>query len=77
MTSDHFTAEINNKAMGSEVPETGAPGNFAQKNLKELKDWQDQFCEMAGIYALCLDKEGVPVSDFSGNPGKLRLSKNM
>lgn len=50
-----------------------ALGDFAQKNGKTMQSWQDKFCEMAGIYAMCLDASGIPLSDFSGNPHEVQI----
>ncbi|MBR4639964.1 MAG: hypothetical protein IKO79_05300, partial [Butyrivibrio sp.] len=52
---------------------SGALGSFTPKYSDEMQAWQDKFCEMAGIYALCLDPEGVPFSKFSGNPHEIEI----
>jgi len=59
--------------MGSLKDFSGALGDFAQKNAASIQSWQDRFCEMAGIYAFCLDTNEVPVSQFSGNPREIKL----
>ncbi len=50
-----------------------ALGNFAPKNLARMQSWQDQFCEMAGVYAMCLDPKGNYFSHFSGNPREVKI----
>ena len=50
-------------------------GGFTQKNKEDLQRWQDMFCEMAGVYAVCLDSEGVPMTEFSGNPHEIEIIK--
>ena len=61
--------------MGSNSEEKGAFGSFVLKNGKELQSWQDKFCEMAGVYAMCLDADGSPISHFSGNPHEIEVIK--
>ena len=51
---------------GSFSSEMGVLGGFAPKNKEELQVWQDMFCEMAGVYAQCLDDNGVPITEISG-----------
>lgn len=63
----------NTGEMGSLKDFSGALGDFAQKNAASIQSWQDRFCEMAGIYAFCLDTNEVPVSQFSGNPREIKL----
>jgi diguanylate cyclase (GGDEF)-like protein len=63
----------NTGEMGSLKDFSGALGDFAQKNAASIQSWQDRFCEMAGIYAFCLDTNEVPVSNFSGNPREIKL----
>jgi len=72
---EHITeAEAKNTGeMGSLKDFSGALGDFAQKNAASIQSWQDRFCEMAGIYAFCLDTNEVPVSQFSGNPREIKL----
>ena len=60
---------------GSFNEEKGALGHFALKNEKEIQAWQDKFCDMAGVYALCLDTNGNPLSSFSGNPHEIEIIK--
>ena len=55
--------------------ESGALGKFALKNQKEMQSWQDRFCEMAGVYAQCLDENGVPLTEFSGNAHEIEIIK--
>ncbi len=50
-----------------------ALGDFAPKNLEMIQSWQDKFCEMAGVYAICLDLYGNPISEFSGNPREVKI----
>ncbi|SFP78364.1 diguanylate cyclase (GGDEF) domain-containing protein [Butyrivibrio proteoclasticus] len=52
---------------------SGVLGDFAQKNAASIQSWQDRFCEMAGVYAFCLDSNEVPVSSFSGNPREIKI----
>ncbi len=59
----------------SGAAENGALDNFAQKNKQELQSWQDSFCEMAGVYAMCLDDKGLPLSEFSGNAHEIEIIK--
>ncbi len=65
----------NGMTNGSFIQEKGALGHFAHKNEKEMQSWQDKFCEMAGVYALCLDANGNPISSFSGNPHEIEIIK--
>lgn len=67
------TQAKNTNEMGSLNDFSGALGDFAQKNAASIQSWQDRFCEMAGIYAFCLDTNEVPVSQFSGNPREIKL----
>lgn len=67
------TQAKNTGEMGSLKDFSGALGDFAQKNAASIQSWQDRFCEMAGIYAFCLDTNEVPVSQFSGNPREIKL----
>ena len=60
---------------GSQSELTGALGNFALKNAREIQSWQDKFCEMSGVYAMCLDESGKPMSAFSGNPHEIQVIK--
>ncbi len=48
-------------------------GGFAQKNIDDLQSWQNMFCDMAGVYAICLDSEGVPMTEFSGNAHEIEI----
>ena len=67
-------AEAKNASeMGSLKDFSGALGDFARKNAASIQSWQDRFCEMAGIYAFCLDTNEVPVSNFSGNPREIKI----
>ena len=50
-----------------------ASGGFAQKNIDDLQSWQNMFCDMAGVYAICLDSEGVPMTEFSGNAHEIEI----
>ncbi len=74
---DYTNVVENNEAIdtGSVRPESGTLAHFAQKNGKDLQDWQDRFCEMAGIYAMCLSKDGESLSSFSGNVHELEIIK--
>ncbi|MBO4456615.1 MAG: EAL domain-containing protein [Butyrivibrio sp.] len=58
---------------GSSSSASGAPSGFALKNADEMQSWQDKFCEMAGVYALCLDAQGLPLSRFSGNSHEVEI----
>ena len=58
---------------GSSDTEKGVLGNFALKNAREIQSWQDRFCEMAGVYAMCLNEEGTAISRFSGNPADIEI----
>ena len=58
--------------MGSEETTMGVLGSFALKNAKEIQSWQDHFCELAGVYALCLDEMELPSATF---PVTLRMWK--
>jgi diguanylate cyclase (GGDEF)-like protein len=58
---------------GTEAAESGALGKFAQKIKRDMQNWQDRFCNMAGVYAMCLDSTGVPLSDFSGNTHEIEI----
>ncbi len=60
---------------GSAASERGVFGNFALKYAREIQSWQDRFCEMAGVYAMCLDATGNPISRFSGNPSETEFIK--
>ena len=66
----------NTTSMSSFNEEKGALGSFALKNAKEVQSWQDMFCEMAGVYALCLDANGDRLSEFSGSPNEIEIIKN-
>ena len=68
-------SEIMQPGKGSAVGESGALGHFALKNKQDMQSWQDKFCEMAGVYAQCLDANGVPVTEFSGNPHEIEIIK--
>ncbi|MBE5830563.1 MAG: EAL domain-containing protein [Butyrivibrio sp.] len=69
-------AELEKKmTMGSPEDNKGALGHFALKNDKEIQSWQDKFCEMSKVYALCLDTNGNPLSSFSGNPHEIEIIK--
>jgi diguanylate cyclase (GGDEF)-like protein len=57
------------------APESGVLGKIAPKNKEEMQSWQDRFCEMAGVYAQCLDENGVPVTEFSGNVHEIEIIK--
>ncbi len=59
--------------LGSFNETRGALGEFALKNAREMQAWQDKFCEMSGIYAMCLDAKGVALSEFSGNPHEIDI----
>ena len=63
------------QSQGSLSGEMGALGNLAPKSKEELQDWQDLFCEMAGVYIQCLDGEGVPITEFSGNSHEIDIIK--
>lgn len=54
-------------------PQTGALGHFALKNGEKMQDWQDRFCEMAGVYALCISADGTRLTEFSGNPHEVQI----
>ena len=69
------TSEIKQTAMGSAATESGVLGSFALKNQDEMQSWQDRFCEMAGVYAMCLDANGVPLTEFSGNSHEIEIVK--
>ena len=76
MQESFSAAEIENTTAGSSFEdEKGALGNFALKNAKEIQSWQDKFCEMAGVYAMCLDASGTPMSSFSGNAHEIEMIK--
>ena len=48
------------------------------RNLEEvmaLKKWQDEFCAAANIYAYCVDEEGQPITEMSGNEADRLLLK--
>ena len=69
-------AELEKKmTTGSQEDNKGALGHFALKNDKEIQSWQDKFCEMSKVYALCLDTNGNPLSSFSGNPHEIEIIK--
>lgn len=73
---DFFSAsEIMQTTRGSAAAKSGAQGSFAPKNIEDLQSWQNRFCEMAGVYAQCLDAEGVPITEFSGNPHEIEIIK--
>ncbi len=63
------------QATGSSLEKSGALGNIALKSKEEMQSWQDRFCEMAGVYSLCLDSEGVPITEFSGNAHEIEIIK--
>ncbi|ADL35169.1 GGDEF/EAL domain-containing protein [Butyrivibrio proteoclasticus B316] len=65
----------NTTEAGSLVEEKGASGNRAPKQLANMQSWQDKFCEMSGVYAMCLDENGAPLSEFSGNPHEIEIIK--
>ena len=76
MQESFSAAEFENTTAGSSFEnEKGALGNFALKNAKEIQSWQDKFCEMAGVYAMCLDASGTPMSSFSGNAHEIEMIK--
>ena len=76
MQESFSAAEFENTTAGSSFEdEKGALGNFALKNAKEIQSWQDKFCEMAGVYAMCLDASGTPMSSFSGNAHEIEIIK--
>ncbi len=60
---------------GSAPNEGGTLGSIAPKNREEMQAWQDKFCEMAGVYAQCLDENGVPITEFSGNTHEVGIIK--
>ena len=68
-------AEKMQMTMGSASEQSGALGNIALKNKEEMQSWQDRFCEMAGVYSLCLDAHGVPITEFSGNAHEIEIIK--
>ena len=55
------------------VTEKGALGHFALKSSTGMQSWQDRFCEMAGVYAMCLGADGSPLTEFSGNPHEIQI----
>ncbi|WP_242840776.1 putative bifunctional diguanylate cyclase/phosphodiesterase [Butyrivibrio proteoclasticus] len=61
--------------VGSLGEPKGALGKFAPKHSEQMQSWQDRFCEMAGVYALCLDDVGTPLTQFSGNPHEVQIIK--
>jgi diguanylate cyclase (GGDEF)-like protein len=67
--------EFENASVPGSQSEMGALGNYALKNGARMQDWQDRFCEMAGVYALCLDEKGSRLSEFSGNPHEIEIIK--
>ncbi|MCR5669823.1 MAG: EAL domain-containing protein [Butyrivibrio sp.] len=69
------TTENNKNIATGSAPESRALGNFALKNEKEMQSWQDKFSEMAGVYALCLDPNGIPCTEMSGNPHEVQIIK--
>ncbi len=71
---DH-AAETMQSIKGSSSEESRALGNLALKSFKGVQPWQDMFCSMAGVYAMCLDAEGTPCTDFSGNPHEIEIIK--
>ncbi len=52
-----------------------ALGGFAQKYRDDLQKWQNLFCNMAGVYAICLDADGIPLTEFSGNAHEVEIIK--
>lgn len=76
MTDDITTVEkafATTKGFGAD--EGGVLGDFALKNGEDMKLWQDEFCRMAGVYICCMDGEGRPLTDFSGNSHELEIIK--
>ncbi len=69
------TADNNLKTAGGSAGDGRALGGFAQKNKEDLQSWQNKFCNMVGVYAICLDAHGVPVTEFSGNPHEIEIIK--
>ena len=69
------TVEKKQPTTGSASEKSGALGNIALKNKEEMQSWQDRFCEMAGVYSLCLDADGVPITEFSGNVHEIEIIK--
>ena len=65
----------NSKPVTGGTAQSGALGSLALKNKKEMQLWQDQFCDMAGVYAMCLDARGVPCTEMSGNPHEVQIIK--
>lgn len=63
----------NTNEMGSLKDFSGTLSDFAQKSSVSIQSWQDKFCEMAGIYAFCLDAKGNQLSSFSGNPREVQI----
>ena len=61
------------QSTGSGSKEMGALGQLAPKNRQELQNWQDMFCEMAGVYVQCLDGNGVPITELSGNSHEIDI----
>ena len=55
--------------------EMGALGSFALKNREGMQAWQDRFCEMAGVYAMCISSDGTRLTEFSGNPHEIQIIK--
>lgn len=42
------------------------------KESRELEKWQRYFCEMTNVFACCVDSNGEPVTEFSGNPDEIQ-----
>ncbi|MBR1641332.1 MAG: EAL domain-containing protein [Butyrivibrio sp.] len=55
--------------------DTRTLSSFAQKHRGDMQAWQDKFCAMAGVYAMCLDEQGIPLTEFSGNSHEIEIIK--
>ncbi len=62
-----------NNIQGSAKAEGRVFGDFALKNKDEVQKWQNRFCEMAQVYGICLDANGVPITEFSGNTHEIEI----
>ncbi len=53
----------------------GTPDGRVSRDSSFIKSWQDHFCEMASVYAMCLDANGTPITEFSGNFHEVEIIK--
>ena len=67
--------KLENQTGGYAGVEGIALGQFAPGSRDEMQKWQDKFCNMSSVYMMCLDAEGVPYTEFSGNTHEVEILK--